>query len=168
MPIEKTDAQQVDLFTSEIDQMIKEAISDDRLAVSKDHVWLNWRYARPDQHYTRYQLQLGSELAGYVVLKRFFDHERHDEKVHIVDLRAANPEAFRHLVRAAYGFAQGVGELNTWAFEGTSFYGALHQMGFRQTEELRHLIVYRHGLGTPVELSATRNWNFMMGDTDVF
>lgn len=168
VPIESTDAEQIDEFTPEIDRFLDEGIAGEGLAVSKDHLWLNWRYSRPDQSYTRYLVRTSGVITGYVVLKRFFDAERDVENAHIVDIRASNPEVLGQLVNAAYCFSQGVSELNTWAFAGSPMFNALHEMGFRQTEETRHLILYRHALERSVELPAMQDWNFVMGDTDVF
>ena len=168
VPVESTDAEQVDEFNPHVDQLLNKPHTGDRLAISKDHAWLNWRYNRPDQTYLRYVVRVRDDITGYIVLKRFHDADQNTEKAHILDIRAANDEAFMQLVHAAYGFSQDVSELNTWAITGSSRYEQLHQIGFRETVEIRHLIVYRHNIDRPVLLPPVQNWYLAMGDTDVF
>jgi len=117
-------------FSPEFDRFAQTISRQLTFCVEKDHHWMNWRFAhRPGTPYTIYTLATGTQLSGYVILKRWRDPNGYT-KAHIVDLHALDAQHLTSLVAAAESYADGCDELNLWAVQGYRYRTALEALGF--------------------------------------
>ncbi|MFZ2491219.1 MAG: GNAT family N-acetyltransferase [Thermoanaerobaculia bacterium] len=133
--------------------------------IMKDHRVINWRVAeRPDKQYTRFILERGTTLAGYVVLKKFDDGDY--RKTHIMDIHAQDESALDELLAAAESFAAGRDELNLWSNRCDPYREQLLARGYVEREGSDLLIMHFNGISE--EIVEERAWNFCLADNDVY
>jgi hypothetical protein len=155
----------VDRFDKSIDRILERYASKLNFMIAKDHRFVNWRYARPDQTYLKFVHRAPEGVDGYLVMKFFKTADF--TKAHIVDVMADNDEALVQLVTTAQWHARGLPLLNLWLIDGGIYRDTLEAMGFEK--DLRNWsyslnLHYHVDLGP---LQAGARW-FCLGDNDVY
>ena len=109
---------------------------------------MNWRFCeRPGAPYTIYSVSDGSELAGYVVLKKWRDPDGM-QKAHILDIHGVNAHALQELIAAAETYAVGCNEVNAWAVENYVYRECFETAGFSSTGNATQPVIAKTFDGT--------------------
>jgi len=163
-PSPGVDTALVDQFDKSIDGILERYASKLNFMIAKDHRFVNWRYARPDQTYLKFVHKAPEGVDGYLVMKFFKTVDM--TKAHIVDVMAENDDALAQLVTTAEWHARGLPLLNLWLIDGGIYRNTLEAMGFeKDSGNWSPLILYYHiDLG---QLQRGARW-FCLGDNDVY
>jgi hypothetical protein len=153
------------LFEDEFNDFYSSVSRELAFCVDKTADWMNWRFCqRPGKPYTVYTIPRGNHMAGYVVLKRWQDHDGY-RKAHVLDLHAIDDEALAHLAAAADTYAEGCDEVNLWAIQGYRYREALEALGFEVNPAARQPFIARSYDGSRVRFPEG-DCSFGYGDGD--
>ncbi len=130
-------------------------------SVVKDKVFFKWRYLqRPSVDYKIFFLVENEVFKGYVVYKYYDGMKR----LHIVDIEAADEEAFNELLNLAEGFEEPFTLVNVWG--SSAYYDNFIKADFTISTETNHLIAIKPGVDEPIQLGD--KVNIVLGDNEVF
>ena len=107
-----------------------------------DAAWLEWRLQRTGASYTRFVIEQGTGIGGYMVTKVY---EKDSVRVaHVVDLQAISWGATEDLVFEAESFAarEGCRELTLWTNPRDPYAIAFEQRGFQRRESFDRVILH--------------------------
>jgi len=130
---EKHSCRELHRFSQEFDSFYERISGGLDFCLEKNATWMNWRFfRRPGSPYKVYAVGAGSDLSGYVILKRWQDENGY-RKVHIMDLHTTDEAALQELLAAAESYAVECGELNLWVIQGYPYRHWLESRGFTTT-----------------------------------
>jgi hypothetical protein len=147
---------EIKLFPPQFDTFYGRVTQDLDFYIHKNAAWMNWRFLeRPGSPYTVFAVERGSELAGYVVLKRWREADGYT-KAHIIDLHALDTGALMELVASAESYASDCQEINLWAAPGYPYLGFLEDTGFEPRQSARQPLIAKVLSGEAIPLQCGR------------
>ncbi|MCK4261091.1 MAG: GNAT family N-acetyltransferase [Halanaerobiales bacterium] len=130
-------------------------------SVLKEKDYFKWRYLdRPLVDYKTFIYMENDTVLGYIVYK-FYDALN---RLHIIDVEAANKEIFNSLINLTESFQKSFSLVNVW---GSSIYNDYFlKAGFEVSTEVNNLIAIEPLKSEPVEFGDKTN--IVLGDNEVF
>ncbi|MBC2581441.1 GNAT family N-acetyltransferase [Clostridium sp. DJ247] len=143
-------------------EMFSMNISSQRtFSVLKDKNYFKWRYVeRPSVNYKIFTFIENDTVLGYVVYK-FYEVSN---RLHIVDIEAANEEVFYALLKLTDSFKESFNLVNAWS--SSIYHNYFLKAGFSLSTEYNNLIAIRPQVKEPVLLGD--KVNIVLGDNEVF
>ncbi len=130
-------------------------------SVIKDRVFFQWRYLeKPLVHYKILMYLQDDEPLGYGVYKYYEPTNR----LHIVDMEAANEAVFKGLIQCCDGFEESFERVNVW--DSSIYRRSFLDAGFVKSTETNHLIAIQPYSRQMVTLG--EEINIVLGDNEVF
>lgn len=170
-PVKSIKIKRLYSFGKEFDFLIKKSKIYNKISISKNSDYLNWRiFSHPLNHYIVLSSMYQNELTGYMVLKLF--RKNNMLYGHIIDFHSLEDqfeETISSLLSEAIIFFKwaNVSKVSLWLFPENDYQKLFSSFGFEYSGFNTHF-GYRNINNSFNEINNINNWHLSMADSDAF